>query len=664
MKQWKVMIFLAVLFSSLSYPSHATSVAGMDLTLTCVGGNNYLVRMSLYRDCSGISAPSTSSFVIQCASNPTLNFNVTGVPLTPTSGAQVGPVCALWNTTCTGGSLYGIQEYVYETTVTLPPCADWRISWSGSAANLNGLCCRNQSTTIQNPTSQTAYIELTFNNLVASCISTVLFSVPPLVGLCSGQTKCVDFGGIDPDGDSLTYDLVNPMTNGNNGVVTWVFPFSATQPFPSNPPITANPVSGKICMSPTLPAILSPMLLRIRKWRTIQGQSVLLATSYRDIQAIISTCSNQLPVLGGMDKTLTNGYSIYDTDYYTYHCAGDTLQFAIWGYDPDNPNPGWGDPDKFSITWDQGIPQGTFQTYHNFSDSAYAIFTWVPLPLHAGTVHSFTATIKDGACPYNGVNSYTYSINVKEKLSVDIGTDTLLCRGESVTLHANTSPNTINHIWYFNGLPTGTPLNSTSFTVNTSNLQPGQHIVSIETNDGGSSMLCPGMDQVVITVVETPKPNLGNDTTLYNTSPPLILDAGPGVQYLWNTGDTTQHIMVTTTGLFVVVVDGGYGTHCRGTDSIFVEWIVGLNEPAPSQPLVVYPNPSTGEITLELSSLTEPPHTLRIYSLDGKELLKQQLPNESTELKHTLNISKLPAGVYLMVLETTTGRITERLVVE
>jgi hypothetical protein len=663
MKKSIIILFAAVLLWSMPNVSSASGVAGMDLTLTCVGGNNYLIRMALYRDCSGIAAPTTAAFVIQCASNPTLNFNVTGVPLTAGSGAHVSPVCSNWNTTCTGGSHYGIEEYVYETTVTLPPCADWRIGWSGSAANLNGLCCRNQSTTILNPTSQTAYIELTLNNLVASCISTIVHSSPPLAGLCSGQLRCINFGGIDPDGDSLSYDFVNPMTNGNNGVLNWLPPFSPIQPFPSSPPITVNPVTGQICMTPTTTALISPMQLRIRKWRNIQGQSVLLATSYRDIQMIISTCSNQLPVLGGMDTTLANGYSIYDTDFYTYHCVGDTLRFAIWGYDPDSPDPTWGDPDKFSISWDQGIPQGTFQAFHNHTDSAYAIFTWVPLPQDAGLVHSFKATIRDGACPYNGINTSTYSVIVQGML-VDIGNDTVLCRGESVTFHAATSTPAVNHIWFLNGVPTGTPLNSTSFTLNTSNLQPGQHIVSIQTNDGGTTMLCPGMDQVVVTVVEIPKPNLGNDTVLTNTSPPLILDAGPGAQYHWNTGDTTQYIMVTNTGLYVVVVDGGYGTHCTGTDSIYVEWLISIDEMSPSQPMVVFPNPATGEITLELSPMAEPPHTLRIYSPEGKELLRQSLHHDVHQMKHTFNISQLPSGVYLLVFETPSGRITKRLVVK
>ncbi|CAN5880459.1 hypothetical protein BH11BAC7_BH11BAC7_14820 [soil metagenome] len=83
-------------------------------------------------------------------------------------------------------------------------------------------------------------------------------------------------------------------------------------------------------------------------------------------------------------------------------------------------------------------------------------------------------------------------------------------------------------------------------------------------------------------------PDLGSDTTLC-AGTPLILDAGnPGSDFLWNTGDTTQTIPVTISGIYSVVSTIGI---CSQTDTIDVTFL-----PAPVVDLgndtVICPNQS------------------------------------------------------------------------
>ncbi len=159
---------------------------------------------------------------------------------------------------------------------------------------------------------------------------------------------------------------------------------------------------------------------------------------------------------------------------------------------------------------------------------------------------------------------------VVEHPMVDIGKDTLLCKGEILTINAIADSSTVNYIWYLNGVPAGTPLSSPTFTFNTNNLPTGQHIVSIETNNGGTTVPCPATDQITITVVEQPKTELGNDTLLCEPNT-ITLDAGPGFFHLWSHGATTQTTTISQTGKYFVMVDGGNGTRCTAEDSIFVE---------------------------------------------------------------------------------------------
>ena len=567
MKKLLVFLFAVVLGIGFFHnPAKASHIAALDMTFTCIGGNDYIVRFVIYRDCSGINAPSTVNLTFTCTSNAAYNFTLNQIPQQPGSGVEVTPGCAAMPTKCQGSQnpLYGLQEYVYQAQVTLPPCNFWRVHWS--------VCCRNPSNTIQSATSQSAYIEATINNLSAPCNSNPTFTNKPVTVMCVGQTACFNLGAVDPDGDSLSYTMVTPMTTGPNNTVNWIPPYTATQPLPSAPPMTLDPVTGDICMTPTM-NIVSPMAVKVDQWRIINGVPVLVGTIYRDIQINVVTCNNQIPKLSGMDTTNAKGYDPTDTIYSMEICLGQTVSFTMWGHDDDVYNPATiGDPEKFTITWNNGIPQGTFQTFYNNTDSARATFTWTPNVSHvSNTPRCFTATVKDGACPYNGSQTFSYCITVRG-MEVKIGNDTLLCKGESVTFNAVADTTTVNYIWKLNGIPTGAPLSSTSYTLNTTNLPAGVHIVSIETNDGGTTVKCPGVAQAQVTVVNLPKPDLGKDTLMCEPAS-LTLDAGPGSLYLWSTGAATQTITVGTTGLYSVLVDGGNGTRCTGSDDIFVEFV-------------------------------------------------------------------------------------------
>lgn len=546
-------------------PAKASHIAALDLTLTCIGGNDYLVKFVLYRDCSGISMSNTVSLTFTCTSNSAYSFTLNSVPLMPGSGQEVTPTCSAMPTRCSGTQfpLYGLQEYAFQVQVTLPPCNYWKVSWT--------TCCRNPSNTITSPTSQSAYIECTLNNLTTPCNSSPVFTNKPVTVMCQGQTNCYNHGAVDPDGDSLVYSMVTPFNSSSTTYVSWIPPYTATQPLPSNPPCTIDPHTGDICMTPTM-NIISPMAVKVEQWRQINQVPTLIGTIYRDLQVNVVTCNNQLPKLSGMDTTHTHGYNVNDSIYSVELCLGKTLSFTMWGKDDDVYNASnIGNPEKFNITWNNGIPQGQFQVFYNGTDSAKATFTWTPNATHVSNIPKcFTVTIKDQACPYNGQQTFSYCITVRG-MSVNIGKDTTLCKGESVTFTAVADTTTVNYIWKLDGIPTGVPLSSTTYTVNTTNLAPGMHVVSIETNDGGTTIKCPGTHQVFVTVIPLPKPDLGNDTVICEPNT-LTLDGGPGGQHLWSpTGQLTQTITVTQTGFYKVFVDGGVGTRCIGRDSVMVE---------------------------------------------------------------------------------------------
>lgn len=72
----------------------------------------------------------------------------------------------------------------------------------------------------------------------------------------------------------------------------------------------------------------------------------------------------------------------------------------------------------------------------------------------------------------------------------------------------------------------------------------------------------------------------------------------------------------------------------------------------------IYPNPAQNVLCLDADE--HELHAVRVYSLDGREVLSQQLTG------HTINldISEWPVGTYLMVVETNKGRYRAQVVKE
>lgn len=134
--------------------AHATHIAGGNITYTKLANpNEYQITLTIYRDCNSImQGPFTTSNMNMYYRNgcgQTYTLPVTWVPGT---GIEVVTACTIDPSTCNGGTRYGLQEYKWTGTVTLPfsattpTCNDWYFVW-GTSVNA-GWCCRNTNNTL------------------------------------------------------------------------------------------------------------------------------------------------------------------------------------------------------------------------------------------------------------------------------------------------------------------------------------------------------------------------------------------------------------------------------------------------------------------------------------------------------------------------------------
>ena len=212
--------------------ARATHISGGEIYYDCLGGNQYRITLVVYRDCAGIQLDNSYPLDIQSPCGPPTTMTVT----TP-GGVEISQLCDLElpNSTCNGGSLPGIQQFIYTGTVTLPPCDSWTISWTknwrnGAIANL------------MQPGNKNVYIEAKLNNLIAPCDDSPQFTNTAIPYVCAGYPISYSYGAYDPAGDSLTYTFISAM---NTGAVNlpYVAGFSGTEPITG---ITLDPHSGQV----------------------------------------------------------------------------------------------------------------------------------------------------------------------------------------------------------------------------------------------------------------------------------------------------------------------------------------------------------------------------------------------------------------------------------
>ena len=87
---WLSFILMFIQTSNEAFASHAQSA---DITYQCLGGNQYEISLSFYRDCAGVAAPGTVTINLASASCGQ-NYNLPLNPI-PGTGLDVSPICTI-----------------------------------------------------------------------------------------------------------------------------------------------------------------------------------------------------------------------------------------------------------------------------------------------------------------------------------------------------------------------------------------------------------------------------------------------------------------------------------------------------------------------------------------------------------------------------------------
>lgn len=528
---------ILVWFASQTKASHAV---GADLAYSCLGNNQYRIDFTFYRDCAGISYPSSATLNLYSASCGR-SFSVS----LPRQGPPVilQTVCATQQTTCTGGSFPGIQQVKYSGVVTLPAqCSDWLVSYT--------LCCRNNAiTNLNNPGSQNIYVEALINNTNGLCNNSPIFSTPPVPFVCIGQQTYYNHGGVDFDGDQLTFNLINPLTARNSNI-PYKGSYSVTNPMSTTGGFSFNTSTGQMAFTP---AGRQNAVVTVRVTETRNGQ--VIGYTMRDIQIVAVNCgNNDAPTMSGIDGSgpgFNGGTAIFTTNL----CAGNNVCFDVLFDDQNNG-------DVLTVTHSP-LPTGATFTVSG-GQPPTGTFCWNPSISDTGS-HNFFLTVKDDACPITGQQVQAFTVNVlPPAFSLSTSSTPNTCPGGSdgsATVHV--SPGAVPPVTYqwSNG--------GTGQTIN--NVPAGNYTVTVS-----DAVNCAQV--TVAPVIEPPAFNVN-----YSVIPAQCNGAGNGAatafatggtapggsySYSWSTGSQTNTITNVPSGNYVVTVTDQVG--CVFVDSVFI----------------------------------------------------------------------------------------------
>ena len=289
-----IAFLLALTFSLLSIPyeAMATHFMGGQITYSHVSGNTYKIRLSLYRDCDGISYGSSEVIRIS-PTNSGSSMSVSRIAINDVSLLCPGQV-----SNCAGGAAPGIQEYVYEGNISLNTPGLYTFSHES--------CCRNTDiTTITNPGNTGWYISAQINTNLAPGNSSPSFLNLPVDKFCIGSLNSISPNAFDANGDVIQYSLV-PAQDNSTTLVSYAAGFSGTNPLTSSTPITINPNTGELSFTPSSASNqVAVIAIKAEEFRVINGVSTKIGEVIRELQVSFVNCSgNSAPVLSAISNVI------------------------------------------------------------------------------------------------------------------------------------------------------------------------------------------------------------------------------------------------------------------------------------------------------------------------------------------------------------------------
>lgn len=406
-----VRLIIGSLLCLLAANTNAANILGGHIAYECLGGDEYEITLTIYKDCFGASAapPQESMFFFPegCSSIP---FSAL---LTLVSDEEISDLCEteLANSSCNGGFNAGAQQLTYTTIVNLSDECEWNMQWFFADWNY----FQNMDTT----PFTTAFLTTTFDATVAPCGTSVFpNAVFPVNYSCFGDQVSYTVEVANPSNYDLQFSFTCPLTaNGDDAPLN----VPCDQPIPG---MTLNAATGEITFdAPTDNAgnYVAGILIEMFDGGVLVGSMIeTVAFTVRNCELTPTVMSDPLI------QTIEEGGSIIAPDE-VFACVGDSLCFTI-----EATNSNLARAITFTTDFTTLFPDATFeQTGLNPAVGTFCIL--VDETMVGSNV--ITVDVEDDQCPVPNEFQVQLILTVSPTAVLNID-DAVICFGESIELIA------------------------------------------------------------------------------------------------------------------------------------------------------------------------------------------------------------------------------------
>jgi len=232
-------------------------------------------------------------------------------------------------------------------------------------------------------------------------------------------------------------------------------------------------------------------------------------------------------------------------------------------------------------------------------------------------------------------------------------TEDSICPGQVITLMDNSWNSPTSWNW---SMPGGIPSASTLQNTVVSYTAPGNYQVTLVTanTNGNSSVLSKA---IIVGPVATPSITVNSNTL---TSSSLTNN-----QWYYNNtaiiGATGQTYVAMQSGNYYVSV--GNSSCPSNSDTVSMN-VIGIKENSLLNSINVFPNPTSGIITIELNDLAERSFQVEIINIAGEMITNKTITNCITHCTYPIDLSNYPKGEYLIKIKTTEGSSIKRIMLK
>ncbi len=278
--------------------------------------------------------------------------------------------------------------------------------------------------------------------------------------------------------------------------------------------------------------------------------------------------------------------------------------------------------------------------------SGGATYTWNPGSITGSPIAVTPASSITYTCVGTGTNgcnnTAVRSITVNTSPTVNTtASSSVICAGQTTTLTASGAS---TYSW--NTGPT-TPAISVSPTTTTT-----YTVIGTGTNS------CSNTSIRTITVNALPVVSASPSASLICTGQTATLTASGASTYTWNPGGPGTSISVSPTVTTTYSVTGTSTANCSGTSmlTLSVSACTGINQIVNTGGYSVFPNPTSGKITIQVNVTKSTVINAEVVDAAGKLVLKQQLNYTASDNSQSVNISAFANGLYFIHLTNSDNK--------